>query len=556
MAFQFGQPTSGISPLNFGNTTTYKYGNDPAFSYGEGSYFANQGWTDPTTGKFFQDPNANPYYVIDVGGLPNSSQDKTYIDQGTLSQLQGWAPNAFQPAPQNPFDTTQMGTGMTMDQAMQKIGLNPYFSTGQLAANQGGDQNFQSIVQNLRNAGLNDQQIVQAAATNANGQIGQNQFDWGDNYNRILQNAQNLYGSSVSGLRGVNPLSQDIIQGSRNSAGALMTQLQQSANSKDPIGDALMMAGTAAIGGLAFGAFGPVGTVASGASDAASNLATASELYGGADIGSGVASDLAAGQGAMYGAGGLGNLTSSLADAGMDWGSTSTMGDQIASGMNAAGDATSSGGSSLWDTIKNAYSSYQNSPLSKIKSGLDAVNQITGGGKMADPTQQNTGLPFGNVIGGLIGAYGANKAAGQSGDLMNTLINSDLFRSQQPKYFDPLYNAATGGLGNTAYGKSLLDTIMKKDAARGITHSGNFTSDALSALNSGTVDYMNALRPLAMGNSPYTIGSTLGGIGQQQIAQGQQTIGDLSFTGNQLVNQLPGVVSGAKSLYDTISSFF
>ena len=82
---------------------------------------------------------------------------------------------------------------------------------------------------------------------------------------------------------------------------------------------------------------------------------------------------------------------------------------------------------------------------------------------------------------------------------MQRSIDSDLWRPQQPRYFEPLYNAATQGVGNTAYGQSILDSTDRFAASKGYGSSTNAFTGGARALDQGTNEYIRSLTPLATG---------------------------------------------------------
>ena len=182
--------------------------------------------------------------------------------------------------------------------------------------------------------------------------------------------------------------------------------------------------------------------------------------------------------------------------------------------------------------------------------GSTFANAISG---TTNTATQNNALPFSNLINSLLGAYTSSQQAGQYGDLMNTLSNLDQWKTQAPNYYAPLQAAATQGIGNTDYGKSIIDQTMRADAARGYNASGNFITDAAKALNTGTTDYIRALTPLAMGNNPYGAATSLAATGTGQIAQNNQTFGNLGSALNQFITNPSGTINSAKNLASTIA---
>jgi hypothetical protein len=83
--------------------------------------------------------------------------------------------------------------------------------------------------------------------------------------------------------------------------------------------------------------------------------------------------------------------------------------------------------------------------------------------------------------------------------MMQMSIESDLFRPQQSRYFEPLYQAATQGIGNTPYGQSIAKSVNANQAALGNHMSGAQMHAVAQGLNSGTTQYLGAVGPLAQG---------------------------------------------------------
>ena len=152
-------------------------------------------------------------------------------------------------------------------------------------------------------------------------------------------------------------------------------------------------------------------------------------------------------------------------------------------------------------------------------SGTGNFGSILGGGNGGQSGGYQ--FPWGDVLGALGEAWGANKQAETLKDLMNQAINSDQWRTQAPRYYEPLYKASTEGIGNTAYGESITNKTLASLAARGYNNSGNQAPDVARALNSGTVDYMKAMTPLAMGRGESTAATSLA----PGVAAGSQAVG-------------------------------
>ena len=131
-------------------------------------------------------------------------------------------------------------------------------------------------------------------------------------------------------------------------------------------------------------------------------------------------------------------------------------------------------------------------------------------------------IPYADIFRGAVGLYGANQAKGNAQDLMNQVIASDQWRGQQPRYFEPLYNAATKGIGDTAYGRSLAEATARQDSAKGYNMSGNMLTDIAKSLNTGSMDYVRALTPLATGRGE--TGAASGALGSSYLGAQNQGV--------------------------------
>lgn len=196
----------------------------------------------------------------------------------------------------------------------------------------------------------------------------------------------------------------------------------------------------------------------------------------------------------------------------------------------------------------------------------DLINQIFGGGDgmsgvggTGGLTQGNYQFPYANALGGLLEMYGRQQQTNTLQSMMQQAIDSDLWRGQQSRYFEPLNQAATQGLGNTAYGQSIANQAAAKQASMGYNMSGNQMHAVAQGLNKGTLDYINAVGPLATGRGGQA--NAIAGMGSQianaqqgmygaagnlfgNIAQGQQP-----SLGQQIQGQQPN-----KSLIDVFKS--
>lgn len=165
-----------------------------------------------------------------------------------------------------------------------------------------------------------------------------------------------------------------------------------------------------------------------------------------------------------------------------------------------------------------------------------------GGGATSMGTQTSTPgggsyqFPYKNIAGAVLEYMGQRQAGKSAESLLQQAINSDQWRGQQPRYFEPLYQAATKGIGDTPYGRSIAESTGRTASAQGYNMSGNMLADIAKSLNLGTTDYMRALTPLATGRGESPAFSTFGpqisgakqgqygavGYGLENIFQGDQ----------------------------------
>ena len=150
---------------------------------------------------------------------------------------------------------------------------------------------------------------------------------------------------------------------------------------------------------------------------------------------------------------------------------------------------------------------------------IKSLTNVTSGG-----TYQ---VPWGNLLGAILEGVGNFSRSDDLRDLFKEARDSDLWRGQQPRYFDPLYAAATQGLGNTDYGRSIMEDAAEAAAPFGLNLSTNQVRGMGEALNRGTTDYIRALGPLAMGRpmdaSIYT------NLGSQMVNAGASPWGALGY---------------------------
>lgn len=311
------------------------------------------------------------------------------------------------------------------------------------------------------------------------------------------------------------------------------------AEGKDPFGWIVpaMMAG---VGGLALSGAG-----LGGAASVAGDLGSAAFPLDAATISgmNGVSG------GATVGAGSLGsNLTSYPLESGID-----PFGDLFSSPVSGAASPTSSGGFDLEELMRQLQGTDMGTAASGVSTALEGTNAAQAAsipfqvqnllgsvpGLQSILGGSGTGsyqFPWGDVIGSVLEMYGSSEQANTLRDLMQQAINSDLWRAQAPRYYEPLYEATTKGIGNTAYGQSITDATLSKLASQGYNFSGNAAHEVAKGLNAGTTDYVRAVTPLAMGRgesnaatalAPGIAAGTQGtygalGYGLQSLAQGSQ----------------------------------
>lgn len=270
--------------------------------------------------------------------------------------------------------------------------------------------------------------------------------------------------------------------------------------------------GTAAGGALGGGA---AGGMASGAMSPLAGATTAAAGLGGGSLG-GIGTSLVQGAGAGLAASATPGLMQELGY------------DQM--GQAQGGDAPPSG------EVGSSPPPMQSPPWMQ---SLFGGAQNTAGGLAPQGGYQ---FPYADVLGSVLGLAASQQQGNTLKDVMQMSIDSDLWRPQQSKYFDPLYQAATQGIGNTAYGQSIADSTSRKMAAQGYNMSGNQMHEVAQGLNSGTAQYMGAVGPLAMGKQTdtrplATLGAGLAG------AQGNQYNALGAGLGSILQGQQPGLMA-------------
>lgn len=122
-------------------------------------------------------------------------------------------------------------------------------------------------------------------------------------------------------------------------------------------------------------------------------------------------------------------------------------------------------------------------------------------------------FPFADVLKGLLEYSGQKDYQSELLRLMDKSIEySDPFRTQRPRYFEPLYDAATKGIGGTPYGDSIANSTLRKLSSTGDAGydiSGLGANTLAKNLNSASMDYVKNLAPLA--------GAQFGGNASQSI---------------------------------------
>jgi hypothetical protein len=238
-------------------------------------------------------------------------------------------------------------------------------------------------------------------------------------------------------------------------------------------------------GGAAAAGAGATGTEATGAYGAAGEFAggTAAGSAGGAGTGATLA-DAAWGvnpQGASLG----GGLTATASEGGLSAGLAAPTAEG-AMGAGALGGGITSGAGGA----------------TGIGAGTAAGTASTAGGLgglMQGAKTVAGAMPWGNLAGAVLEYMGSQKAGQTAENLMQQQMESDQWRGQQGRYFEPLYEAATRGIGDTDYGRSIAESTARKMASQGYDMSGNMPMEIAKSLHGGTTDYLRAVGPLAMG---------------------------------------------------------
>ena len=173
---------------------------------------------------------------------------------------------------------------------------------------------------------------------------------------------------------------------------------------------------------------------------------------------------------------------------------------------------------------------------------VPGLSKLFGGGGAASGLGSYS-FPFGDVLGGILESYGANK---QQGDLMSLMNKSleyiDPFHNQRPQYqtqFRNLTQNPSNFFADPAVA-SMMDladeTTSRKLASQGYNMSGNFASEiAKTRTNEMFKNYLpySDMIGTAAGYklSPGNVGAATG-IGQAAAGAGQQAMGGLGSAFN------------------------
>jgi len=177
--------------------------------------------------------------------------------------------------------------------------------------------------------------------------------------------------------------------------------------------------------------------------------------------------------------------------------------------------------------------------------GGPGVGGPTGGSSIYDQIFGDapfSGKEWLDLAGAGLGMYGQNRSTQSAKDQLQTQIDSDQWRPQQGRYFDPLYQTVSGGIGGTPYGEQIARESLRRSAAGGYNQSGNMLTDLAKTLDSGTNERIRALQPLAMGHGQAQMNSALQSqIAGDPLAQARNigNIGGIVFGGNKGGGQQP-----------------
>lgn len=369
-------------------------------------------------------------------------------------------------------------------------------------------------------------------------------YDWTNEIQQSIANHNAAFGSgwtqwssvpaivndiaSRAGMQ--NPYSQQQIQQSHDalvSAHAAANQDDDGFLGLGDLGTLIAIGGTIyGLGSLA-GAFGGVGSA--GAAGA-----------GLADIGAyGGFGDLAAMGGAeAFGSAGIAGLDAGLLDTVLP--PEMFSGAELSSGIPNLDTVIEFGVEQPPAPVTTASPTTVNPNVSNIPNLGNIVAGVTGSGALGDAVGSFTGntgtnsgsyqFPWANVIGAIMEYYGQSQYRDDLMELMNrALSESDPFKAQRSRYFEPLYQAATQGVGGTPYGEAIANSTLRKlsstgDAGYDITGLGANT--LAKNLNSASLDYVKALTPLTGAGFQANTGAATN-VGQQAAQAGMGQSGAL-----------------------------
>jgi hypothetical protein len=240
----------------------------------------------------------------------------------------------------------------------------------------------------------------------------------------------------------------------------------------------------------------------------------------GSGIGAGIGEGAALGSGLTAGAGGMTGLTPGLTSGAMGAGA---LGGGIGGGAGGAGAVGAAGG--LGALGPGFFGGESLAPvlggMSGAAQGLNGLG-TAGAATAAAPSLANMfgSVPLGNLVGAGASIYSGNELMDTMERMQQRSIDSDLWRGQQSRYFEPLNQASRGFAPN---GDQVAMDTSRKLAAQGLNMSGNQMHEVGNALDRNAMDWTKTLSPLATGRAPAGDGSGYtGGVasGQNMINNG------------------------------------
>ncbi len=315
----------------------------------------------------------------------------------------------------------------------------------------------------------------------------------------------------------------------------------------------------AGAGGAGAGATGGAGSAGYGAAwEGLGGLAT------GGEAAAATASTLPAGSFQVAQAGGtMSDVSPGLMD--VTGGGTAATGGEATLGSGLTPGAAGAGGLSTTAGGASGISGTQASgALAPGFFGSETAAPVLGGATTAAlqgggaATQGAYKFPWQQSIAAALQLYSANQQGKTAKDLQQQMMDSDQWRTQQPRYFEPIFDAATKGIGETAYGQSIANAAARKSASMGYNLSPNQTMEIARGLNTGSMDAVRAMTPLATGRGE---SQSFGTFGPAQIAAQNQQLGAIGyglgsiFQGNQpnMAQQIGGQPTN-KNLYESMVS--